>query len=272
MATLATVPVRVVASWPMADAPWTSGRLIADRYRLEAPIGRGGMGEVWRAMHTRLHSHVAIKLLDNVFATQPEAVPRFLREAQAYAAIRGGNVVQVLDFGIEDGTPYIAMELLAGESLRERLERDKTLAPATTLRVVRHVAKAMGRAHKQGIVHRDLKPGNIYVCPDENGDGADASADDVVIKVLDFGIAKLVRGAPLEGEDLTRTGQVLGTAAYMSPEQCRGRMDVDHRTDLWALAIITYQCLIGALPFGTLTGINLLIAICGEPMPTPSQG
>jgi serine/threonine protein kinase len=244
----------------VAAGQWTAGRILADRYQLVAPIGQGGMGVVWRAEHTRLGSPVAVKLLHDAVAEQPEAGPRFLREARACAAIRGPNVVQVLDFGLEEGTPYIAMELLEGESLRDRLERERTLSIGAAARVVTQVAKGVGRAHKHGIVHRDLKPGNIHLCPDEGEE---------VVKVLDFGLAKLIEGTPLGGGPLTVTGAVMGTASYMSPEQARGRMDLDHRADLWSLAIIAFQCLTGRLPLTGRTEADLLVNICTEPMPRP---
>jgi hypothetical protein len=121
---------------------------------------------------------------------------------------------------------------------------------------------AVGRAHKQGIVHRDLKSGNIHLCPDDD--------DEEIVKVLDFGIAKLIEGTPLRDGALTITGQVMGTASYMSPEQARGRMDLDHRADLWSLAIIAYQCLTGELPLTGQTQADLIISICTAPMPRPS--
>jgi serine/threonine-protein kinase len=204
---------------------------------------------------------VAVKLLHDAVAGQPDAGPRFLREARACAAIRGPNVVQVLDFGLEDGTPYIAMELLEGESLRDRLEREKSLSPAETLRILTQVARAIGRAHKHGIVHRDLKPAHIHLCPDESEE---------VVKVLDFGLAKLLEGSAGGGAPITATGAVMGTAYYMSPEQARGRMDLDHRADLWSLAIITFQCLTGRLPLTGRTEADLLVMICTEPMPRPT--
>ncbi len=243
----------------MGAGRWLAGRILADRYQLKELIGSGGMGVVWSAEHTRLRSPVAVKLLHDSIAEQANSGPRFLREAQACAAIRGPNVVQVLDFGVEEGTPYIAMELLSGETLRERLRRETKLTPAATLDVVSQMARAIGRAHKLGIVHRDLKPSNIQLCADE----------EEIVKVLDFGIAKLIDGMPLD-ERLTITGEVLGTAAYMSPEQARGRMGLDYRADLWSLAIITYECLVGALPLRGRTPADLIVAICTEPMPRPS--
>ncbi len=240
------------------------GRVIAERFELQARIGAGGMGEVWRAEHTRLKSPVAVKLLHGSIAGQTDGVPRFLREAQAAAAVRGPNIVQVLDFGIDEDDPYIAMELLEGESLRERLDRESTLPPQEAVSVVSQIAKAMTKAHKQGIVHRDLKPANVFLCTDED-------SDELVVKVLDFGIAKVLDGARILDGQLTATGQVLGTMSYVSPEQSRGRMDLDHRSDLWSLAIMTFECLVGALPYKSLRPLDLAVAICREPMPRPSS-
>lgn len=240
---------------------WAPGTILADRFQLVAPIGRGGMGVVWRAEHTRLGSPVAVKLLHDALIEQHDAGPRFLREARACAAIRGPNVVQVLDFGIEDGTPYLAMELLHGESLRDRLERERTLSRADTGRIVGEIAKGIGRAHKHGIVHRDLKPGNIHLGNEEQEEEA--------VKVLDFGLAKLIEGTS-PGGPLTITGTVMGTASYMSPEQSRGRTDIDHRADLWSLAIIAFQCLTGRLPLSGRTEADLIVKISTEPMPVPS--
>ncbi len=245
----------------MTSSRYRAGQIIADRFALESLIGTGGMGDVWRAEHTRLRSPVAVKLLHDAVAEHEEAVPRFLREAQACAAIRGPNVVQVLDFGVDEGTPYIAMELLEGESLRERLAREGRLTPDATQRVIGQVGKAIGRAHKLGIVHRDLKPANIHLCPDDDGE---------VAKVLDFGLAKLLEGTSLAGAPITVTGAIMGTASYMSPEQARGRTDLDHRADLWSLAIIAFQCLAGRLPLTGRNQADLILAICTEPLPVPS--
>lgn len=245
----------------VVEERWVAGRILADRYRLIAPIGRGGMGVVWRAEHTRLGSEVAVKLLCDAVSDEPDAEARFLREARACAAIRGPHIVQVLDFGIEEGTPYIAMELLQGESLRERLARERALSVQETVTVIGQVAKGIGRAHTRGIVHRDLSPGNIFLSDDEG---------ERTVKVLDFGLAKLLEGAKIGGGPLTVTGAVVGTASYMSPEQARGRVDVDHRADLWSLAIITFQCLTGRLPLIGRTEADLIVMICTEPMPKPS--
>jgi serine/threonine-protein kinase len=235
--------------------------VIADRYALEQPIGSGGMGEVWSALHTRLASKIAVKLVHEQLAGSVEQRERFMREAQASAAVRGPNVVDVYDCGVEGGVAYIAMELLEGESLSRRLERDGRLPPLATARIVRQVAKAIARAHRRGIVHRDLKPSNIHLVRDED-------EPDEIVKVLDFGLAKLLDGRVA---DLTRTGELLGTLHYMSPEQARGTREIDHRSDLWSLAILAYQCLTGELPIKAKTATDALLALLRQPLPKPSD-
>ncbi|HEY3666689.1 MAG TPA: serine/threonine-protein kinase, partial [Polyangiaceae bacterium] len=141
------------------DAP--SIEIIAGKYRLLRKLGQGGMGSVWYAEHLTLHSPVAIKLIDPSIADNAEALGRFLREAQSAASLRSPHVVQILDHGVDNGVPYIAMELLDGESLADRLTRVVRLSPSETARVLQHVGRAIGRAHEAGIVHRDLKPDNI---------------------------------------------------------------------------------------------------------------
>jgi len=215
------------------------GVVVSGRYRLESLLGQGGMGSVWRAHHLTLNAPVAIKLIDPALASSPDAQARFIREAQAAAALRSPNVVQTLDFGVDDGIPYIVMELLIGENLADRLARVGRLTPAQTARVVVDVAKAIGKAHAAEIVHRDLKPDNVFLARDE---------DDEVVKVVDFGVAKAT-GMVGASTSRTRTGAILGTPYYMSPEQAQGDKRVDWRTDLWALAVIAFECLVGRRPF-----------------------
>ena len=238
----------------------TAGDVLSGRYRLVAPLGQGGMGAVWRAEHVTLGSPVAVKLIHAETASSPDAQARFLREAQAAAALRSPHVVTVLDSGVEDGVPFIAMELLEGESLAQRLARTGALSAADTERIVTHVARAIQRAHEAGIVHRDLKPDNVFLVK---------NADEEIAKVLDFGIAKTAEGFG-EASAATHTGAVLGSPHYMSPEQARGTRAVDHRSDLWALGVIAFQCLTGRRPFeGAVLG-DLLLKICAEPIPVPS--
>jgi serine/threonine-protein kinase len=203
------------------------------------------MGEVWSAVDERLAAPCAVKFLQE--STDVNSVERFMREAQAAAQIRSPHVVTVLDHGSSAGRPYIAMELLEGEDLAARLRRLGQLQLGEAARVVQHVARALTRAHAAGVVHRDLKPANIFVLEDDDG---------LVFKVVDFGIAKRFVDpralAPLsQGEassGATLAGQTLGTPAYMSPEHVNGEA-TDQRTDLWALAVVAYECLTGVLPF-----------------------
>ncbi len=240
---------------------WETGHIVAERYRLEEPIGAGGMGMVWRAEHIQLRSPVAIKVLPRQVARDEARSARFIREAQAAAAIRSTNVVQVLDYGVEDGVAYIAMEYLEGESLADRLDRKVRLGARETLTIITQVARAIARAHKKGIIHRDLKPANIFLASEEDGE---------VVKVLDFGIAKLTDKK--EGTDrTTQTGYLLGTPNYMSPEQTRGHMVVDHRTDIWSLGVVAFECLCGVRPIDGETVGDIIYKICSEPLPRPSQ-
>jgi serine/threonine protein kinase len=240
-----------------------AGALIAERYRLEAPIGRGAMGSVWRAMHVRLDAPVAIKLLNASIAGDPVMVERFLREARAAAAVRSSHVVKIFDYGVDGAAPYIAMELLVGETLDARLEACGPLPPPEVDRIFGEIARAVGAAHELGVVHRDIKPANIFMARE---------GEHEVTKVLDFGIAKLTdRKLEAPAARATDTGILLGTPHYMSPEQARGHRQVDHRTDLWALAVLAFECLTGRHPFESETLGDLVVQICtGEP-PVPSS-
>jgi hypothetical protein len=239
------------------------GTVLADKYRLVSLLGRGGMGEVWRAEHLGLRAPVAIKLMNPEIVSNPEALARFNREAQAAASLRSPHVVQILDHGLDPGiqAPFIAMEMMEGESLAARIERVGRLSLADTARVVTHISRALARAHEAGIVHRDLKPDNVFLIRND---------DEEIAKVLDFGIAK-ANSQSLGPGSATRTGALMGTPYYMSPEQITGAKGVDHRTDLWALGVIACQCLTGKLPFNGDTIGGLVIAICTEPIPRASQ-
>src|SRR6478609_2369879 len=241
------------------SASWGPGTVIHGRYRLDSLLGRGGMGSVWRAEHLQLRSPVAIKLLDSAISKSGQMSKRFLREAQSAALLRSPHVVQVLDFGVEEGTAFIAMELLQGESLAERIKRVKRLPAEEVIRFLTQVLRAVAKAHEAGIIHRDLKPDNVFIC-----------ADDVEIaKVLDFGVAK-VTGGDLSGAGGTQPGTMIGTPYYMSPEQVKAT-GVDPRSDLWSIAVIAYECLVGARPFiGEELG-ELVLAICTGPVPVPSK-
>ena len=215
---------------------------------------------MWEAVHLQMGTPLAIKVLDPNLATRPDYVSRFKREASAAAALRSPHVVQIFDFGIWEEIPYIAMELLEGEDLGSRLDRIGRLAPPTVSAIVTQVSRALIRAHKRGIVHRDMKPDNIYLCADEEGEAE-------IVKILDFGVAKAVGGVSLAR---TGTGVVLGTPYYMSPEQAQGEKRIDHRTDLWALGVITFEALVGRRPFEATNLGDLLIKICATAPPLPS--
>ena len=233
--------------------------VIAQRFRLNRLIGRGGMGSVWQATHLGLDVPCAVKFIEGAHASLGDANARFEREAKAAAQLRSPNVVQILDHGVFEGRPYIAMELLEGEELGSRLRRLQRLAPRDILWIVRDVARALAKAHALGIVHRDLKPDNIFLVRD---------GDREIAKVLDFGIAKM------QSIDLTaaktQTGAMLGTPYYMSPEQAQGTRSVDTRADLWSLGVIVYECLTGLRPFESDALGDLLMKILVLPIPVPS--
>jgi serine/threonine protein kinase len=240
------------------------GEVLGGKYRLINRLGTGGMGSVWRAEHLTLNSPVALKLIEPTTARESDALHRFLREARTAAALRSPHVVQILDYGVDGDSPYIVMELLDGESLAERLARQTRLSPSETARIIQHISRALGRAHEAGIVHRDLKPENVFLVKND---------DEEVAKVLDFGIVKAdpnTFGTANSGA-ATRTGTLLGTPYFMSPEQAEGVKSVDFRADIWALGVIAYRCLIGQLPFcGDSVG-RLILEICSRPLPVPSQ-
>ncbi len=237
----------------------TEGMQIAGRFKLVRVLGQGGMGSVWLADHLALEIPCAIKFIDRD-QNSPDIRRRFEREAKAAAQLRGQHVVQILDHGIWEEVPFIAMEYLEGEDLGARLDRLARLPHALTVRIISQVAKGLGRAHAAGIVHRDLKPENIFLTRD---------GDEEVVKVLDFGIAKKSQASLSVGG--TKTGSLLGTPFYMSPEQAKGVKGIDHRSDLFSLAIIVYQCVTGKLPFYSEGLGDVLGKIMYEPIPVPSE-
>jgi serine/threonine-protein kinase len=222
------------------------------------------MGSVWEGTHTTLGTQVAVKFIDAEYAESPEARNRFESEARAAARLRSKHVVEVYDHGVtDDGRPFIVMEYLRGEPLDTRLDRVGRLPAKETARMVMQVCRALAKAHAAGIVHRDLKPENVFLVWDDE-DGAD------VAKVVDFGIAKFT-DSQLGNSSATRTGSVLGTPYYMSPEQARGLRSVDYRSDLWSVGVIAYRCIVGILPFDGEAVGDLLVKLCTAPLPIPSQ-
>jgi eukaryotic-like serine/threonine-protein kinase len=232
------------------------GLAIAGRYAIERRLASGGMGSVWIARDRALQIDVAMKFMAPDLVGSAEARARFEREARAAAGLCSQHVVQILDYGVEGDTPYMAMELLQGESLAARIERMGRLSLAAAAPMVVQVGKALRTAHKAGLVHRDLKPGNVFLALKD---------EDEVAKVLDFGIAKLTGPAQME----TAPGTILGSIQYMSPEQIRSAKTVDHRSDLWSLGVVVYRAITGRFPFPGAHGIEILDWLCDEHGPPP---
>ena len=235
------------------------GRLVGGKYSLEREIGRGGMGSIWIALDTQLRRRVALKLMRPEM-TSASSRGRFEREAMAVARIQSPHVIQIYDYGIDDDAQYIVMELLEGEDMEARIVRNPKLSIAAVATMVSQTAKALGAAHAAGIVHRDLKPANIFLARGE--------AEEMV-KILDFGVAAM----SALGDDLhtTRTGTVLGTPHYMSPEQARSARSLDHRSDLWSLGVVAYRALTGHHPFSGESLGDLIVKICTDPFTPASE-
>ncbi len=239
-------------------------RIISGKYRLDALIGQGGMGAVYRATHLELDRTIALKIVLADFVSNNETLERFRQEARAAARLNHPNVISVYDFGIlPTGQAYLAMELLTGRSLREELEshleRHTTLSPQRVLSILRPVCQAVHAAHEAGVVHRDLKPDNIVLLgPNETGEE--------IIKVVDFGIAKLKERTESTVSNLTEPGLVMGTPHYMSPEQCRGE-ELDRTSDIYSLGVTIYELLVGHVPFDAPTPSAVIIQHAVDPPP-----
>ncbi len=216
------------------------GQLVGERYRLESLLGRGGMGEVWRATHVLTRRPAALKFLRSTLAHRADMRQRFLREARAAAVVSHPNVAEVVDaFAIEDGTLVLVMPLLEGETLRALVAREAPLALEAALELLLPLISAVGTAHSRGVVHRDLKPENVFLAEDAGGR---------TLKVLDFGIAKLTNDDSGEDVTLTGVGTLMGTPYYMAPEQSFGGRDQDYRVDIWSIGVIAYELLSGSRP------------------------
>ncbi|MFT3713202.1 MAG: protein kinase [Archangium sp.] len=232
------------------------GTKVAGRYVVVRLLGRGGMGAVYEARHEELGKLVALKVLLPKFAEDTELVARFFREARAAAAIHHPGIVDIYDLGRDGSLAFIAMELLKGEELTTRIRFGSPLGPAFVAAVGLEIAEALSAAHERGVIHRDIKPQNIFL--------AEHGRDREVVKILDFGIAKLTEGEPLDAQ-LTRTGQVFGTPLYMAPEQAHARKDLDARIDVYAIGAVLYEALAGAPPFEADSYPSLMLKIVGEP-------
>ena len=229
------------------------GRTLDDRYTITGRVGKGSMGTVYRARQNVMDRDVAIKILRQDRAVDDSSKARFFREAKAQSVLHSPHTVTVFDFGqTSDEELYLAMELLEGESLGQRLARVKRFTPADAIETTRQVLRSLGEAHTKGIIHRDLKPDNIFFARVVQGASDSDSRHDEIVKVLDFGIAKLTAvGATAAGEMNaveTQAGTVFGTPRYMSPEQAQGK-PLDARTDLYSLGVMLYQMLAGRPPF-----------------------
>lgn len=235
------------------------GDTLGGRYRLLEQLGAGGMARVWRAEHAATHAPLAIKIIDPEITSVEFNLARFLREAKTLKSLDSPHLVKVLDYGADADTAYLVMELLTGETLGSRLAQ-RGRVPFDELRpILRDVCAAMSLVHERDLIHRDLKPDNIFLCSTELS----------VAKVVDFGIAKPVHETAPSFS--THTGYVLGTPAYMSPEQCRGLKDIDRRSDLWSIGVIAYECLVGREPFRAEALAELLLKICMDAPPVPSE-
>jgi serine/threonine protein kinase len=231
---------------------------VVDRYTIVRLLGQGGMGSVFEARHATLARRFAIKFLLPALATNREVLRRFENEAKAAGGLEHPNLVAVTDFGrAADGAPYLVMEFLEGNDCAALLHREGPLPIARAVSIVVQACRGLAVAHKAGIVHRDLKPENLFLC--DAGDGSD------LVKVLDFGIAKL---RPADAGLTTGTGTTFGTAHYMSPEQARGAADIDQRADVWSLGVVLYELLAGRRPFEGAQFLHVIHEILtAEPAP-----
>jgi len=229
-----------------------SGELIQSRYRLQRLLGSGASGSVWAARNELIDRDVALKVMRPDVAEDAVALQRFFNEAKASGRVRNPSIVEILDLGqAEDGSPFLVFELLEGEGIDERLRREGTIPAETVLELLSGVARALELAHAQGIIHRDLKPANIYLTRGVNGQP--------IAKILDFGISKIFDTG--HNFTLTRTGTVVGSPAYMSPEQAAGREDIDGRADIWSLGVVMYEALTGTLPHQAANYNQLMVRI-----------
>ncbi|MGE0789947.1 MAG: protein kinase [Sandaracinaceae bacterium] len=240
------------------------GKIFDERYRIEEPLGEGGIGRVYKARHATLGKLVALKVLLTRYESIPVLKQRFQREAEALAALSHPNIVTVTDYGVAEGHhPYIVMELLEGQDLNRILETGEPLEPKRALNIVRQMLRALAYAHSQGLVHRDLKPHNVFV--------RSLGAGDDHVEVLDFGLARFVNDAYKDAPKLTAQGALLGTPAYMAPEQARGE-DADARADVYAAGCVLYEALTGRRVFESPDPGEILRSHLLSPPPTLKQG
>ena len=239
-------------------SPLGPGEVLAGKYRIDRVLGRGGMGAVFSATNATIGKRVALKFLTREAARDKSATQRFQREAEAAGVIESEHIVHVFDSGTtEDGLPFLVMELLTGEDLRSRLQRDGMLPVRDATDIATQILRGLVRAHAAGIIHRDLKPDNVFLCRRDDGS--------TLAKIVDFGISKLSHGR--SAKTLTRRGTVLGTAYYMAPEQAQAAEGVDHRADLYGVGTILFEMLAGRPPHVAPTHEAVLVAICTKDAP-----
>lgn len=240
------------------------GTMVAGRYRVQKLLGEGGMGQVYLAVHEAIEKQVALKVLRPEYSRKEDIVTRFQQEAISASRIKHPNVLDVFDFGqTETGCFFLAMEFLEGHDLSDELERHQRLSPARALTIALQICKALATAHGAGVVHRDLKPENVFLQRTPDGDE--------IVKIVDFGIAQLrtkeeAAAAPGPRRRLTRTGMIFGTPEYMAPEQAAGKK-ADLRVDVYALGVMLYEMLTGAVPFTGETFMAVLAAHLNDPVP-----
>ena len=234
------------------------GRTIGT-YRVLSKIGEGGMGTVFVGEHTLLGRRAAIKVLLPEMSARASVVNRFFNEARVITSISDPGIVQVFDYGVHEGSAYIVMELLEGETIQARLKRLRRLPAIEVVRLGRQIARSLSAAHAKNIVHRDLKPENIFIIGDPVVTGGERT------KILDFGIAKLLQTDDDPENMKTQTGMLIGTPVYMSPEQCRGAGEVDHRSDIYSLGCVLFRMLSGRPPFEGRGGGEIIASHLKEP-------
>jgi serine/threonine protein kinase len=254
------------ATPPPPPPPDLTGTIVAGKYRVERILGRGAMGSVWFATHTTLGHAVAVKFIHPDLARSAQARRRFETEAKAAAKLRSRHVAQVIDHGVSDTEqPYIVMEFLEGHSLESVIEARGALPPQEVLVIIEQAARALENAHRAGVVHRDLKPDNIMLATDP-----EAKPYGYTVKLVDFGIAKVVSEQSGASSGATHAGAVVGTPHYMAPEALTGSHPVGPRSDVWSLGACAYKAMTGQVPFeGDAIG-DIVIKVCVSPLPVPS--
>jgi len=239
-----------------------AGEHVTPQVRLVRAIGAGGMGAVWVADHLALKTEVAVKFILAGRENDSEARERFSREAETAAQVKSPHVAQIFDHGVtDDGIPFIVMELLEGEDLAKYVQSHGRLDLREIATIVTQICRALSRAHAKGLIHRDVKPANVFLC--------DVGTPERFVKLLDFGVAKVIGGDP---STATKSGAVTGTPVYMAPEQLLGAKDLDHRADLWSVAVVAYELIAGRRPFQEETAAAIALRLHTRGMPRASEG